>query len=572
MTDMLAGHAIVEVLKAENVKAVFGLPGGHVLGIYDALYDTPSIKNYLVRHEFTAAAMAAAYFQLTGELAVCLVTAGPGATNLLTAVTEAYVGSVPMVILAGRGATDTVFRGASQEVDTNLIFGPVTKLALRVDRADLLVPALRQAFQAARSGKPGPAIIDIPRDLLTHKVNFSVYIPVGLPARISTQDDTLKALAAALHTAKNPIINAGGGCVGSDAGALVTTPAEQLAIPVLTSLSGRGIIADDHPLSAGGMGAHRNALSKCLFAEADVVLGLGTRFEEMETNWRPGFVPSPGACYIQVDIDPTELGRSIPANIGIVGDIRTVIEALLPRIADVALPRGSFLTHPRTLNIKDNLGKIEAEYSEMPKTLPSGLLHPLNVIRRARAIFPREATTAFDVGCLAQHMAGGKAVFPVYQQRSVVSPSSFYGMGYVASGVLAGPIARPDKPALCFVGDGSFQMVLPILPVATHYKLGVTWCVLNDGALGSIRDIQEFGMKNRVIDTDFAYQPDFAAIAAGCGCLGVTVRHENEIDTALQAALEANRRGQAAVLDVHVSRERLQGTFDHYLFYGRAIP
>ena len=571
MTERVkAGQAIVDVLKAEGVKAVFGMPGGHVLGIYDALYHAPEIKSYLVRHEQQAPALATGYFQLTGELAVCLVTAGPGATNLLTSVAEAFVGSIPMVLLAGRGATATSLRGASQEIRTDLVFAPVTKWTIRVDRADLLVDAMHQAFAVARNGKPGPVLVDMPRDLLAEDVERKPYVPVGAPNRPRGDSAAIARAADALIGAGRPIIVAGGGVIASGAAGEVQALAERLAIPVLTSLAGRGTIPDDHPLSVGGLGVHRNDLSKRLLREADVVLGLGTRFEEMETNWRSGFVPAPEAVYIQVDIDPVEIGRSVPAQLSVVGDIGHVARALAELIDVRAPARGDFRAHERTRACQADIARITAHLDELAAG-DQAPLHPLRVIRAARGVFPRDATIAIDVGCLAQHMAGGFPVFPVYQQRSLIAPSSFYGMGFASMALPAARIARPDHPAMGFVGDGAFQMVMPILPLAADYRLGVTWIILNDHALGSIRDIQEIAFGNRILDTDLTTQPDFAKLAQACGCYGETIHDPDAVVPALQRAYAANRAGQPAVLDFTVARERLQSTYDHYLFYQKAL-
>lgn len=568
---MRSGDIVAEILVREGVRAVFGIPGGHVLGIYDGLFDRPGIATYLVRHEQQAAALAAGYFQLTGELAVCLVTAGPGATNLLTSVAEAFVGSVPMVILAGRGATETVFRGASQEVATEKIFAPVTKWAVRVDRADLLPQVLNQAFRVARNGRPGPVYIDIPRDLLTGTIAVRDYPVAGAAARPGAEAGRIAAVATALTGARRPLIVAGGGVIASGAWDEVRRLAESLAVPVLTTLSGRGSIADSHPLSAGGLGAHRNSLSRQLLREADVVLGLGARFEEMETNWRPGFVPAPSATYIQVDIDPAEVSRSVPASLSVTGDLRTVLEAINAAVAagGMALAPGAYLDHPRTVACRNVVAGIRAALDRRDPQ-PQGLVHPVAAIRAARAVFPEDASAAFDVGCLAQHMAGAFPVFEIHGPRRTITPSSFYGMGFASMALPAARIARPDHPALGFVGDGSFQMVLPILPFAAEYRLGVTWVVLNDRALGSIRDIQELSFGNRILDTDFAVQPDFAALAEACHCHGETVTDAADLRPALERALAANSEGRPAVVDVRVARERLQGTYDHYLFYGRA--
>lgn len=566
---MQAGRAVVDVLGAEGVRFVFGLPGGHVLRIYDALYDTPEITHVLVRHEQVAASMAAAYAQLTGEPGVCLVTAGPGCTNLLTGIAEAYVGCLPIVVIAGRGATANAHRGAAQEVATDRIFAPVTKWSVRVDRADLIVDVLRQAFAIARSGRPGPVLVDIPRDVLDADVPPEQYVPVGAPPRPAADVNRVAAAAEALAGADRPLIVAGGGTVASGACEQLRALAELLAIPVLTSLAGRGSIPDDHPLSAGGLGTHRNRLSKRLLVEADVVLGLGCRFEEMETNWRPGSVPAPDAVYVQVDIDPAEIGRSVPARIGLVGDIRTVVEQLTAALHEhdeSLLPPGSFADHPRARAAVAELEQVDAELDAVAAS-EQRPIHPLRVIRAIRETFPRETTVAIDVGCITQHIAGGTPFFRVFEPHSLIVPSSFYGMGFTAAGLPTAKLVYPDRPAVGFVGDGSFQMVMNVLPVAAEYRLPVTWCVFNDGALGSIRDIQQYRFGERILATEFEVQPDFARIAEACGCHGERVEDPAEVDGALARALAANGRGLPAVIDFVVARERLLQTLEHYGFY-----
>jgi acetolactate synthase I/II/III large subunit len=568
MDTVAAGRAIVDALKAEGVRYVFGLPGGHVLSIYDALYDTPEIAHILVRHEQSAASMAAGYAQLTGEPGICLVTAGPGCTNLLSGIAEAFVGSLPIVVLAGRGATANARRGAAQEVATDRVFAPVTKSAVRVDRADLILDVLHEAFATARNGRPGPVLVDLPRDLLDADVPLQAYLPVGPPQRPAAEESRISAAADALASAKRPVIVAGGGTVASAAFDALRELAELLAIPVLTSLAGRGSIPDDHPLSAGGLGTHRNPHSKRLLAEADVVLGLGCRFEEMETNWRPGALPAPEATYIQVDIDAAELGRSVPAQVGVVGDVRTVLDQLTAalRERDVALPPGAFADHPRVRETITELAGIEVEFATIAES-EQRPIHPVRVIQAIRHAFPRETTVAIDVGCITQHIAGGTPFFKVFEPRSLIVPSSFYGMGFASAALPAARLVYPERPAVGFVGDGSFQMVMNVLPVAAEYRLGVTWCIFNDGALGSIRDIQEHKLGERIIATEFDVQPDFAKIAEACGCLGERVEDPAEVDGALARALEANRGGTPAVLDFVVARERMLQTLEHYGFY-----
>jgi acetolactate synthase I/II/III large subunit len=571
-----AGRAVVKALEAEGVSVVFGLPGGHVLEIYDGLYDSRAISYIAVRHEQSAANMAAAYAQLTGSPAVTLCTAGPGATNLVTGIAEAFLGALPVVAINGRGPTDTSHRGAAQEVASDRVFAPIAKWTVRVDRASVLLDAIRQGFSIARNGKPGPVVIDIPRDLLSEEIAVRPYAPAGPPARPKPDDDAVASAATALGAAVRPVIVAGGGTLAAGAWAELRTLAELTASPVLTSLAGRGSIPDDHPLSAGGLGAQRNRISKRLLAEADVVLNLGCRFEEMETNWLPSHVPAEGAVHIQVDIDGAEIGRSIPAQIGVVGDIRCVLQELLERLgSNAGAIDGDPLQHPRIASLRREMEQLELDLDAMAAS-DSTPLHPLRVIRAVRAAFPRETTVAIDVGCITQHIAGGTPFFKVYEPRSLIVPSSYYGMGFASSALPVAKLVYPDRPAVGFVGDGSFQMcVVNVLPVAVEHGLPVTWCVMNDQALGSIWDIQRYRYGGRILGTEFSYQPSFAAIAEACGCYGERIEAASAVDGALERALEANARGVPAVLDFAVARVRLPQTAEHYAFYPQeaiAVP
>jgi acetolactate synthase-1/2/3 large subunit len=512
-----AGQAIVEVLQAERIRFVFGMPGGHTIGIYDALYDAPAIRHILVRHEQHAACLAAGYAQLTGDPAVVCVTAGPGATNLVTAVAEAFVGALPMIIIAGRGATRNAHRGASQEIDQVTIFEPLTKWAVRVDRPDLIVECLRQAFVIARSGKPGPVLLDIPQDVLGSQVEFGHYKPVGAPSRSRGDAAQISAAAQALIAARNPLIVAGGGAIASGAEAEVRALAERFAIPVITTLAGRGIIPDDHPLIAGGLGHHRQAITKKLLPEADVVLGIGTRFEQQETNWKPDYLPAASATYIQIDTDASELGKSVAADIGIVGDAKIVLADLLAEVGDQGPASNLLADHPRVKALDTMRAALEVEADTMAASARQPI-HPLRVIRTARAVFPRDASVAIDVGVLAQGMGGAFPYFKIFGPRQTIVPSSFYGMGFSAAAAPVAKLVRPNHPAVCFVGDGSFNMVMNIMPMAAEYGLPVTWCILDDQALGSIRDIQQTYFNGRYIGTEFSFQPDFGKVAEACGC------------------------------------------------------
>jgi acetolactate synthase I/II/III large subunit len=573
MTKLPAGEAIIRIMKAEGVRHVFGLPGGHILPLYDGIYKTEGIEHILVRHEQSAASMAAAYAQMTGEPGVCVVTAGPGATNLVTGIAEAFVGSLPVVVFAGRGATSTSQKGASQEVATERIFAPITKWSIRVDRADMIPEITRRAFTIARGGKPGPVYVDLPRDLLPQEIDFEEYLPVATRSAIAGDPELVGSATEALLAAERPILIAGGGAVMSGAFAEVRRLAEMLALPVLTSLAGRGIIPDDHPMSVGGLGAHRNPVSKELFLTADVILGVGTKFEEMETNWRDGFLPDARAVYVQIDIDAAEHGRSIIPRYPITGDARTVLRQMLAIVgkSGKALDATAFAAHGRVARIRQGMADIEVEAERIASAarIP---IHALSVIRAARQAFPRETTIGIDVGCLAQHIAGAMPYFRVYEPRSLVVPSSFYGMGFVAGGFPVAKLVYPDRPALCFVGDGSFQMVMNSLPTAVEHNLPVTWCVLNDEAYGSIRDIQTYVYGQRYLGTDLHVQPDFAKIAQANGCHGERIEASQDIVGALHRALDANRRGKPAVLDFAVGHDRMAQSTEFFPYFRGEMP
>lgn len=565
MPNMNAGRAIVRILQAEGVKAVFGIPGGHTLPIYDALFDTPEVRHILVRHEQVAANMAAGYAQLTGEPGVCCATAGPGATNLVSGIAEAFIGALPIVILAGRGSTSSSHKGASQEIAQEQIFRPITKWSIRVDRADIIVDVLRQAFTVARSGKPGPVLIDLPRDILQQEVQFNGYQPVGKVPATRGADELIRAAAKALQYAERPLIIAGGGLTASGGFAELLQLAEDLNAPVVTTLAGRGSFPDDHQLAAGGLGHHRTWLTARLLPEADVVLGLGCRFEDQETNWSPTYLPNPSACYIQVDRDPTEIGRSIVPTIGLVGDAKAILRELCEQMqaAERSRRAGQPAMPLRLQQLKLDKEKLEAQVSAKASSSQRPI-HPLRVLREARAVFPRDSSVAFDVGVLAQGMAGAFPYFKVYQPRSCIVPSSFYGMGFAASALPVAKLVRPDQPALGFVGDGSFQMVMNVLPVAAEFGLPVTWCVLNDQALGSIWDAQQQNFGGRSIATTFKLQPDFARIAQASHCHGERIEDPSMIRSSLERALEANARGVPAVLDFIVARERVEGSLEFF--------
>ena len=556
---MMAGEAAVEVLRAEGVKYIFGLPGAHTLRLYDVLHRCPEIQHVLVRHEQAAANMAGAYAQLTGEPGICTATAGPGATNLVTGVAEAYKGALPVIVLTGRTSTATQHRGAGQDIDQDAVFTPITKWAVRVDRADLLVPVLRQAFVIARSGKPGPVLVDIPIDLQDQEVVFEDYRPAGKPPAPRAAASVVSEVAERLVASDRPLIIAGGGALMGGAAAELRRLAEMMAMPVLTTLSGRGVFPDDHPLAGGGLGVHRNPVSRDLLQTADFVLGLGCRFEEMETNWCPGFLPPGGSCYVQVDTDPIELGRSVIPTIGAVSDARLFVADLLEELKDRRAPdqTAGLDAVPRVLEMTEKKRQLEEQIRPW-LTSEDVPLDPVRVIGEIRQVFGTDASAAIDIGLTTQGFGGAFPYFKTTRVRSLIVPTSFYAMGFAASALPIAKLVHPDYPAVGLCGDGTFQMVMNVLPVAAELGLAVTWCVFNNEGYASLRNLQEGWLQGRFIATGFSTQPDFARIAEACGCYGEKVLDPQQIGPALERALAANTAGRPAVLDFLVAEKKSQ--------------
>jgi acetolactate synthase-1/2/3 large subunit len=493
---------------------------------------------------------------------------------MVTGITEAFFGALPVIALTGRGATRTALRGACQEVAQERIFEPITKWAVRVDRADMVLEVMRRAFTIARSGKPGPVLVDLPVDILMTPVEFDAYVPVGKPPSPRPDAALVKAAVDRLSRSARPIVIAGGGTVASGAFSELRELAETVGLPVLTTLSGRGSFPDDHPLAGGGLGLHRTDVSKNLLAEADFVLGLGCRFEEFETCWAPGWVPTPDACYVQVDVDPAEIGKSVIPKIGIIGDIKLVLEDMLQAVKDHGGPdhRTTFRSLPRTEELIRSKERLEADIERQAAATTTEMpMSALRVITEVRQVFTREATAAIDIGFLAQALGGAYPYFKVYEPRSCMVCTSFYAMGYAASALPVAKLVYPDRPAVALCGDGSFTMVMNQLLVAAEHHLPVTWCILDNQRLGSIKDTQKEGSDEPYIPipVDLDIQADFKLIAEACKCYGEKVEDPHQIKAALGRAIDANNRGIPAVLDFRVKREWPQSGYDLFAaFFG----
>jgi len=546
MVKVSGARIVAEALKAEGVKYVFGLPGGQSCDIlYDGLYDVPEVKPILVRHEEAGVFMAYAYARLTGEPGVCTGTVGPGAQHLVAGIAEAWSGCIPIIAIAPQVSTEIEWMGALQEFPQVPMFAPFTKLSIRIPRTDRIAWYMRRAFQIATTGKPGPVFIEIPADIGSSKVEMPKYIPSIHPLRVRPSIDQIRKAGELLLKAEKPIIVAGGGVYLSRAFEELRKFAEMLAIPVLTSAGGKGSIPEDHPLSVGCIGMYRTDVGKKVWEEADLILGIGTRFEEIESGeweWFPK-----GAKLIQADIDPCEIGRNWIPDVPIIGDAKLILEDLMAYLNE-KIKKINYLEAHR---IKELIKAKE----EFENSLNEELAKETKAIKVLQIM--KEARRAFDKGAILVHENGALdtwsySYFPVLEAGMDVIPAGQTCMGFGVAGVIGAQLAMPERQALCITGDGAFQMMMDNLSVAVQYKVAPTWIILNNRSLGWIKWIQHLIYGGRYISTDFEAQPNFAKIAEAHGCYGEKVEKPQEVKKALENAVKANKEKIPAVLDFTV--------------------
>ena len=553
MVEASGARIVAEALRAEGVKYVFGIPGGQSCDVlYDGLYDVPDVKPILVRHEEAGAFMAYAYARLTGEPGVCTGTVGPGAQHLVSGIAEAWSGCIPIVSIAPQVATGIEYLGALQDFpQQTAMFAPFTKWSVRIPRTDRIAWYMRRAFQTATTGKPGPVFVEIPDDVGTRKIEMPAYVRSVRPLRVRPSRDRVKEAAELIIRAERPVIVAGGGVYLSRAFEELRNFAELLAIPVLTSAGGKGSIQEDHPLSAGCLGLYRTDVGKKVWQEADLVIGVGTRFEEMETaawNWMPK-----SAKLIQIDIDPTEIGRNWVPAVSVIGDAKLALEDLIEYLSG----RIKKISYQECLRVRE-LIKIKNEFEDgLREEQAKGgrVTRALQIMKEARKVFDKDAVLVHENGAMD---IWSYSYFPVLSPGMDVIPAGQTCMGFGVAAVIGAKLAMPEKQAVCVTGDGAFQMMMDNLSVATQYKAAATWIILDDSSLGWIRYIQHLAYKDRYIGAHFDAQPDFAKIAEAHGCLGEKIEKPQDVKAALENAVKANKENVPAVLDFVVE------PFDYY--------
>jgi acetolactate synthase I/II/III large subunit len=524
-------RVVVKALEAHGVDVIFGYPGGANLPLYDELARS-SIRHILARHEQGAAHMADAYARASGEVGVVTATSGPGATNLVTGIATAFMDSSAVVAITGQVSRHLIGNDAFQEVDTTGITIPITKHNYLVQDGDRLAQTIGEAFHLANTARPGPVLVDIPKDVFLEQVTPAKPEPPrleGYRPTLKGHPGQIKRAVSVIKSAARPVIIVGGG-IRTQAGydALVAL-AEAFEIPVVSTLMGKGAFPNSHPLYLGLYGYHGRIAANTAITEADVIIGVATRFGDRSTGSTLHFAPQ--ARIVHIDIDPAELGKNIQALIPIVGDSDQVLGELVAQ-----LQRGSHAEWVARLSKK-------AEAHPLPE--PPGDVTIPKVLRELKRQCP-DPILVTDVG---RHQIFSAHYFPVDSCRSWLTSGGLGTMGFGLPAAIGAKLARPKRPVVAICGDGGFLMTCQELVTAAVEKIPVVALVMHDRCLGMIRQLQHAFYGKRFTACDLGDAVDFARLAESMGCVGLPVRTEAEIGPALERALSS---GRPSVVDCHI--------------------
>ena len=531
-------QVVVEALMKEEVDIVFGFPGGSVIPLYDVPYETKEIKHILTRHEQAAAHAADGYARATGKVGVCVATSGPGATNLVTGIATAYMDSVPMVIITGQVPTHMIGNDAFQEANITGITYSVSKHNYLVKRADELPSVLKEAFHIATTGRKGPVLVDIPKDVLTGETKVPYPAEVKIRSYNPNYEGNLRQIkraASAINKSEKPIIYAGGGIISSEASVELIQFARQASIPVTTTLMGLGAFPENDKLSLGMLGMHGTRYANYAISETDLIIAAGARFDDRITGNVSEFAPY--AKIIHLDIDPTVISKSVRVDIPIVGDAKNILCQLIPLIEK---KRKREAWHAR---IKEWKGKHPLKYQR------GGDLKPQYVVEKIDEVTKGEAIIATEVG---QNQMWAAQFYQYTKPRTFISSGGLGTMGYGFPASIGAQIGCPDKVVFDIAGDGSFQMNIQELATAVNYKIPVKIAILNNGYLGMVRQWQEFFHHHRYSQVDIENVPDFVKVATAYGAEGIRVDKTEEVEPALKKALDIPG---PVIIDFRVSRE-----------------
>ncbi|PKB80192.1 MAG: acetolactate synthase, large subunit, biosynthetic type [SAR202 cluster bacterium Io17-Chloro-G9] len=522
----LSGAEIVcESLLKEGVEVIFGLPGGAVLPFYGALAKYPDLRHILVRHEQAAVMAADGYARATGKVGVCSATSGPGATNLVTGIASAQMDSIPIVAITGQVPRAAIGRDAFQETDVTGITLPVTKHNYLVMSVSDIAPAIKEAFHIARTGRPGPVLVDIPKDVLLDertefvwpdRVNLPGYNPPG-----EAPEAQIEKAADLINQAERPVILAGHGVLISQAYNEMRQLAEKAQIPIVPTLLGISSVPTDHYLNLGMSGMHGMAWSSLAIDKADLLISLGMRFDDRITGRVKDFAPH--ARVVHVDIDASELNKNVKADAPVLGDLKQVLNQLLPKVESNV--------HMDWLKYVDTL-RAEHPLNQLPET---GELLPQYVLTELAQATRGESIVVTGVG---QHQMWAAQYCNFQEPNTLITSGGLGSMGFEVPAALGAKVGRPDKTVWSVAGDGGFQMTMCDLATAVENKIDVKFAILNNGTLGMVHQWQDLFYERDYFSTIYTGNPDFVKLAEAYGITGIRVTGKDQVAGAIQQALE----------------------------------
>ena len=520
---LTGGQIVCESLIREGVDVLFGLPGGAILPLYQTLPEYPQLRHILVRHEQGAAHAADGYARVTGRPGVAWATSGPGATNLITGIATAQMDSVPMVIITGQVSRAAIGSDAFQETDTTGITLPITKHNYLVMHASEVATAIKEAFHIASTGRPGPVLVDIPKDVFQEEAEFEYPDTVdlaGYKPRVEGHVAQIKRAAKLIAESKRPVILAGHGVIFSGAYDELRELAEKAQVPVITTLLGISSFPDDHVLCVGMPGMHGMAYASLAIEEADLLIALGMRFDDRITGKTSAFAL--GSKKIHVDIDPSEIGKNVKVDVPIVGDLKHVLQKMNRYVVPA--------THLEWIQRIEELKKDHPSMNirETDKLLPQFIIRELSNATNGDSIV---------VTGVGQHQMWAAQHYMFNEPRSFVTSGGSGAMGYEVPGAMGAQVGRPDKTVWSVAGDGGFQMTMAELATLVENRIPVKFAIMNNGYLGMVRQWQEFFYERSYVATNYTANPDFVKLADAFGMLGIRVTDKTQVRTAIERAM-----------------------------------
>jgi acetolactate synthase I/II/III large subunit len=547
-TRMLGSDALLRALEHEGVDVAFGIPGGAILPTYDAIARGTTVRHVLARHEQGAGHMAEGYARASGKVGVAIATSGPGATNLVTPIADAWMDSTPLVCITGQVRSALIGTDAFQEIDATGITMPIVKHSWLVQDVEELPHVLKAAFHVARTGRQGPVLVDIAKDVQEAEFDFAypdeVDLPGWKPPR-KVHPKQIREAAQAIAAAQRPIVYAGGGVLNADACEELLSLVEAGRLPAVVTLMGKGCLPDSHPLNYGPPGMHGSKYGNWALNKADLVIAIGTRFDDRVTGKLSAFAP--GAQVIHFDIDAAEVGKIRHADIPVVGPLSIALSELSDELG--RLREGRAPVHePWLRQLEEWREQFPYRYSKA-----NGVLKPQTAVEALRDLAATRTEDVVWTTGVGQHQMWAMQYLVCDQPRSFITSGGLGTMGYGLPAAIGAKAARPDATVVCIDGDGCFQMTCQELATAALERLPIIAVVLNNGWLGMVRQWQEMFYDERFAQTHLTHAvPDYAQLAEAYGCAGFTVETEEELESSLAAAFAA---GRSAVVDVRCDPE-----------------